>query len=243
LWQAWGGGARIELSWAVTRQEPRAMAAEAASMVDRHGFRTLKVKGGQGIERDLAGIREIRSAVGDAVRFYVDANGAYPADQAATYARAVADAGAVMLEDPCALAPDARFERLRRDSPIPILVDFGCNSLRDAALFLERGVQALSVKPGRFGLTHARAMQALAQQAGCDGVVGLMGESGLGTLAALQLASTIARPGLPAELTWYLAMTEQIVAPIPKIVDGTMELPECAALASLIDWDSLYKTA
>ena len=82
LWQAWGGRARVELSWAVTRQEPRAMAAEAAAMVGRHGFRTLKVKGGQGIERDLAGIREIRSAVGDAVRFYVDANGAYPADQA-----------------------------------------------------------------------------------------------------------------------------------------------------------------
>ena len=219
------------------------MAAEAASMVGRHGFRVLKVKGGQGIERDLTGIREIRSAVGDAVRFYVDANGAYPADQAAKYARAVADAGAVMLEDPCAIVPDAGFEKLRQDSPIPILVDFGCGSLRDAALFLERRVQALSVKPGRFGLTHARAMQALAQRAGCDAVVGLMGESGLGTLAALQFASTIANPVLPAELTWYLAMTEQIVASMPEIVDGTMELPQCAALASMIDWDSLHERA
>jgi L-Ala-D/L-Glu epimerase / N-acetyl-D-glutamate racemase len=241
LWQAWSGRARVELSWAVTRQEPRAMAAEAAAMVGRHGFRTLKVKGGQGIERDLAGIREIRSAVGDAVRFYVDANGAYPADHALTYACAIADAGAVMLEDPCVIAPDARFDRLRQDSPIPILVDFGCSSLRDAALFLERDVQALSIKPGRFGLTHARAMQALAQPAGCDAVVGLMGESVLGTLAALQFASTIANPVLPAELTWYLAMTEQVVVPVPQIVDGMIELPDCPALASLVDWDSLRK--
>jgi L-alanine-DL-glutamate epimerase-like enolase superfamily enzyme len=239
LWQAWGGRGRVEMSWAVTRQEPRAMAAEAAAMVGSHGFRTLKVKGGQGLERDLAGIREIRSAVGDAVRFYVDANGAYSVDQAATYARAIADAGAVMLEDPCAIAPDARFDKLRQDSPIPILVDFGCSSLRDASLFLEKGAQALSIKPGRFGLTHARAMQALAQQGGCDAVVGLMGESALGTLAALQFASTIPNPELPAELTWFLAMTEQIVAPVPEIVDGTMELPECAALASLVDWDKL----
>jgi L-Ala-D/L-Glu epimerase len=241
LWQAWGGRARVELSWAVTRQEPRAMAAEAAAMVGRHGFRTLKVKGGQGIERDLAGIREIRSAVGDTVSFYVDANGAYPADQALTYARAIADAGAVMLEDPCAIAPDAHFDRLRQDSPIPILVDFGCSCLRDAGLFLERRVQALSVKPGRFGLTHARAMEVLAQQAGCKPVVGLMGESALGTLAALQFASTIADPVLPAELTWYLAMTEQVVVPGPEIVGGMIELPECPALASLVDWDNLRK--
>jgi L-Ala-D/L-Glu epimerase len=241
LWQAWGGRARVELSWAVTRQEPRAMAAEAAAMVGRYGFRTLKIKGGQGIECDLTGIREIRSAVGDAVRFYVDANGAYPADQAATYAHAIADAGAVMLEDPCAIAPDARFAQLRQDSPIPILVDFGCGSRRDASLFLEKGAQALSIKPGRFGLTHARAMQALAQQGGCDAVVGLMGESALGTLAALQFASTLPNPVLPAELTWFLAMTEQVVAPVPEIVDGTMELPECAALASLIDWDKLRR--
>jgi L-Ala-D/L-Glu epimerase / N-acetyl-D-glutamate racemase len=241
LWQAWGGRARVELSWAVTRQEPRAMAAEAAAMVGRYGFRTLKVKGGQGIERDLAGIREIRSAVGETVRFYVDANGAYPADQALAYARAIADAGAVMLEDPCAIAPDARFDKLRQDSPIPILVDFGCTSLRDAGLFCEKRVQALSIKPGRFGLTHARAMQALAQQADCDVVVGLMGESALGTLSALQFASIIPRPVLPAELTWFLAMTEQVVVSVPEVVDGMIELPECPALASLIDWDNLRK--
>jgi L-Ala-D/L-Glu epimerase / N-acetyl-D-glutamate racemase len=239
LWQTWGGHARVELSWAVTRQEPRAMAAEAAAMVGRYGFRTLKVKGGQGIERDLAGIREIRSAVGEAVRFYVDANGAYPVDQALDYARAIADAGAVMLEDPCAIAPDSRFDQFRQDSPIPILVDFGCSSLRDASLFLEKRVQALSIKPGRFGLTQARAMQALARKGGCDVVVGLMGESALGTLAALQFASTVPNPVVPAELTWFLAMTEQVVVPVPEIVDGMMELPECPALASLLDWDNL----
>src|ERR1700722_15024771 len=125
LWQIWNGTPTIELSWAVTRQEPRAMAAEAAQMVGRYGFRTLKVKGGQGVAQDVAGIREIRAAVGEAVRFYVDANGAYPADEALDYARAIAGSGAVLLEDPCLLAPDARFHELRRDSPIPILVDFG----------------------------------------------------------------------------------------------------------------------
>ena len=34
------------------------MAAEAAAMVARHGFRTLKVKGGQSLEVDVAGMQE-----------------------------------------------------------------------------------------------------------------------------------------------------------------------------------------
>jgi L-alanine-DL-glutamate epimerase-like enolase superfamily enzyme len=237
LWQIWNGQRKIELSWAVTRQEPPAMAAEAAQMVDRYRFRTLKIKGGQGIEKDISGIREIRAAVGDAIRFYVDANGAYPAGKALDYARAIADAGAVLLEDPCPLAPDARFRMLRQDCPIPILVDFGCTSLRDANLFIEQNVQALSIKPGRFGLTQSRAMMDMLRQNGRDAVVGLMGESVAGTLTGLQFAATLDRALLPAELTWFLAMTDQIVTKAPNIVDGILELPDSPSLAAQIDWD------
>jgi L-Ala-D/L-Glu epimerase len=243
LWRLWDGARRVELSWALTRQAPRAMAGEAAAMLARHGFRTLKVKGGQGFDIDLAGMREIRSAVGHAVRLYVDANGAYRAEQALDYARAMADAGAVMVEDPCAFAPDAGFRKLQQDSPVPLLVDFGCTSLRDAALFIEQGARALSIKPGRFGLSTARAMQRLARKAGCAPVVGLMGESVLGTLAALQFAATIPEPTLPAEPTWFLAMTEQVTTMTPKIVDGSVDLPDCTSLAALIDWRAVQKLA
>src|SRR5262249_29263367 len=237
------GEGRVELSWALTRQAPAAMAAEAAAMIADHGFRTLKVKGGQGFDVDRAGMREIRSAVGDTVRLYVDANGAYGADQALDYARAMADAGAVMVEDPCGFVPDARFRKLQQDSPVPLLVDFGCTSLRDARLFIGQGARALSTKPGRFGLSHARAMQALAVEAGCAPVVGLMGERVLGTLAALQLASAVSDPILPAELTWFLAMTEQITTMTPKIVDGAVDLPDCSSLAALVDWRAVERLA
>ena len=239
LWQTWNGRADVELSWAVTRQAPAAMAAEAERMVARYGFRVLKIKGGQGFERDIEGIRDIRSAVGNAVRFYVDANGAYPIGQALDYARALADEGAVLLEDPCPLTPDASFQELQQNSAVPLLVDFGCTSLRDAALFLERRARALSVKPGRFGLTHARAMHALAERSGSKVVTGLMGESALGTLAGLQFAATIADPIVPAELTWYLAMTRQPIFAMPAISNGTLKLPETPSLSALVDWNAL----
>jgi len=243
LWREWGGRRKVELSWAVTRQAPAAMADEAVRMVDRYGFGTLKIKGGQGVEVDIAGMREIRAAVGDAVRLYVDANGAYRFDQARDYVRAMADAGATMVEDPCVLVPDEAFRKLQQDSPVPLLVDFGCATRRDATLFLERQARALSLKPGRFGLSDVRAMQRIAGPAGCAMVAGLMGESALGTLAALQFASTLPASGLPAELTWYLAMTEQIVTGMPDIIGGAIELPEAASLASLVDWGALQRLA
>lgn len=243
LWQIWGGRRKVELSWAVTRQAPKAMAEEAQRMVSRHGFGTLKIKGGQGVDTDVAGMREIRAAVGDAVRLYVDANGAYPAAQAPDYVRAMADAGALMVEDPCVFAPDNAFRQLQQGSPVPLLVDFGCASRRDAALFVECGARALSLKPGRFGLSDVRAMQRLAQPAGCEAVAGLMGESALGTLAALQFAATLHTSAPPAELTWYLAMTEQVITAMPPIVDGAIELPDTASLSALLDRDALQRFA
>jgi L-Ala-D/L-Glu epimerase / N-acetyl-D-glutamate racemase len=48
---------------------------------------------------------------------------------------------------------------------------------------------------------------------------------------------------LPAELTWFLAMTEQIVTKVPEIVDGMIELPSSPSLGSLIDWDAVEKMA
>lgn len=243
LWQVWGGHPRVALSWAVTRQASAAMAEEAADMCARHGFRTLKVKGGQGIETDIRGIREMRAAVGDGVALYVDANGAYPMREAARYAEAVADAGAIILEDPSPLGPDKAFAQLNVQSPIPILVDFGSWSLRDARLFLAQGAKGLSAKPGRFGLSDCWLMHEAAREAGAGTVAGLMGESALGTLAALQFAAALPQPMLPAELTWYLAMTEQVSTHVPAIVDGCVDLPDASSLAALVDWDAVKRYA
>jgi hypothetical protein len=49
------------------------------------------------------------------------------------------------------------------------------------------------------------------------------------------------RPVLPAELTWFLAMTDQVVTEAPKIVDGTVELSGSPSLAAQIDWNAVEK--
>ncbi len=239
LWRTWNGRGMVPLTWVLTRQSPALMAAEAVAVKAKYGFDSIKVKGGQGLETDVRAMHELRAALGDRVRLYVDANGAYPFDQALDYVAAMAEAGAEVVEDPCGLYPDAGFTQLQAATPVPVLVDFGCESLRDAELFLERGAKAFSLKPGRFGLTDTREMARLSAQAGCKVMVGMFGESALGTLPALSLASTLAEDALPAEVTWFLAMTQQCITHAIDVSNGVATLPDTAGCASLVDWSRL----
>jgi L-alanine-DL-glutamate epimerase-like enolase superfamily enzyme len=181
---------------------------------------------------------EIRAAVGDGVELYVDANGAYEPADAIEYVQALAQAGVTVAEDPCPLQPDAGFAALQTASSIPILVDRSCASKEDAALYLERGAQALSTKPGRVGLTETRAIAALALPRGARTAVGIYAESALGTLVSLQQPGSMA-----AEQTFYLTMTEQVCAPVPEIRGGRIELPEAADLSTLVNWGQVRRLA
>jgi len=63
LWKLWGSMREREVAWTVTRQAPKAMAAEAAAVCAKYGFRVLKVKGGQGVDTDLRALHEIRDGM------------------------------------------------------------------------------------------------------------------------------------------------------------------------------------
>jgi len=238
LWKLWDAGRSREVAWTVTRQAPKAMAAEAAEVCAKHGFRTLKVKGGQGVEVDLRALAEIRSALGSGVELTVDANSAYARGEALEYVQALAGAGITVAEDPCTLQPDRHFEALQTASPIPILVDRSCASREDAALYLERGAQALSTKPGRVGLAETRAISAMALLTGAKTAVGIYAESALGTLINLQQPGTMA-----AEQTFFLAMKEQVSRVVPEIRGGRIDLPAEADLSQLVDWDRVKNFA
>lgn len=190
LWRIWGGTREVPLSWTVTRAAPALMAREAAEMVDRYGFRTLKVKGGQGFETDAGALREIRSAVGSEVDFYVDANSTYTAEQAPAYVRMLAENGATHAEDPCDLRPNRWFRETQLASSIPLVVDARCLSTEDAELFLEQGARAIGVKSKRVGASLALDIARLAD---CRVNVGLHAESALGALASMQVAAAFPR--------------------------------------------------
>jgi L-alanine-DL-glutamate epimerase-like enolase superfamily enzyme len=241
LWQVLGGAASVEVSWCVTRQPPEAMAREAAEIIAAYGFRALKIKGGQGIETDLAALRCIRAAVGDGIDFYVDANAAYARDEAARYVRMIAGEGARVAEDPCPLQPDSRFAELVAKSTIPVLVDSSCASLKDAAQYLERGAKALSVKPGRIGISEAHRIAELAREKGANVCSGMYAESALGTLISLQFSGALQAPLVPAEQSFYLMMRDQILHAPLRIEGGCVRLPIAGRIDELVDWDKVAR--
>ncbi|HEX2200315.1 MAG TPA: enolase C-terminal domain-like protein [Burkholderiales bacterium] len=232
LWQLLEGSASREVCWTVTRDKPALMANESAELCARHGFRTLKVKGGQGLETDLEALAAIRAAVGSTVELYVDANGAYARSEAPEYVRRIAEAGAAVAEDPCPLAPDAHFEALQAGSPVPILVDGSCTSVRDAELYRARGARAVSLKPGRIGLSESLAIRRVLGGGGT--ALGIYAESALGTLVNLQLPSS-----LVAEQSFFLILQQQVVTRTPEIRDGRIILPSTPSLADLVDWKAV----
>jgi L-Ala-D/L-Glu epimerase len=241
LWRSLGGTQDAAVSWTVTRQPPDLMAKEAADVVERHGFKGLKIKGGQGVETDIQALRKIRAAVGDAIDFYVDANGAYPREEAPAYVRTIAAEGALVAEDPCVLQADDFFTRFQAEAPIPILVDSPCASARDATQFLERGAKALSVKPGRIGITEAGKVAALARAQDANVCSGMYAESALGTLISLQLSAALKKPLVTAEQSFFLIMRDQVTSHAMTVEDGCVKLPETSDYAALVDWDKVKR--
>jgi len=242
LWRDWGSGPEVDLIWIVTRQPPAAMAAEAADMCRRYGLRSLKLKGGQGLETDLRVIAEVRAAVGERIELSMDANRAYAQEDIAVYVRAIADAGVIVAEDPCSLEPDVAFEDLQRACAIPLLVDFACVSRQDAARFLERGARALMVKPGRTGMSEALQIDALCAQRGAAVALGMFYESALGTALSLQTAAALkSRRVLPAEHAFFLLLSQQVVNAAPEVKDGKFRLPDEPDLRRLVDWKAVEK--
>ncbi|HUG79407.1 MAG TPA: mandelate racemase/muconate lactonizing enzyme family protein, partial [Burkholderiales bacterium] len=236
LWQLLEGTREVQVCWTLTRRKPADMAAEAQDYCARYGFRTLKVKGGQGLETDLAALAAIRAAVGPEVQLYVDANSHYPRGEALDYVQRIASAGATVAEDPSPLAPDADFEALQRSCAIPILLDSSCSTLRDAELYLARGARAVSLKPGRVGLSETRAIHKRIAQRKLQSAVGIYAESALGTLVSLQQPAS-----MPAEQTFFLMLRAQVSKLVPEIRDGRIALPEEPNFERLVDWEAVRR--
>ena len=240
LWQFLGGDRCVTVSWTVTRQPVEAMVDEAAAMTSRHGFGTLKIKGGQGISTDIEVVSAIRKAVGDDVVLFVDANGAYLPSDAVDYVSRLADVGVVCVEDPCPLQPDAEFDAIVERCPVPVVVDRSSSDGRLARLYVERNAPLVSVRLPEVGTTNALEIIRLAKTSRSEVSVGMYTEATIGACAALSVASVAAREPsvIPAESSFFLELEEDYSSWHLDVQEGVVILPDCPA-ADLVDWSKL----
>ncbi|MEU6261478.1 enolase C-terminal domain-like protein [Streptomyces sp. NPDC047043] len=227
----------VPVSATITRGVPADMAAEAAGLVQRYGFGTLKVKGGQDVSSDLDVVRRVRAAVGADVALYVDANGAVPAAEAEDYVARLADLGVVAVEDPYNLALDRRLERVQAASRVPVIADFVLDGVSAARAALDLGCGGISLKPSRFGMRKVLAMGEAVAAADALGVIGLFGESHAGAVHLLAAHRALAARVrmLPAEAAAPLLLTDHYLHEPLEVTGGTITPPAAANLAALVD--------
>ena len=95
-------------------------------------FRQLKVKVGIAGQDDVARLRSIRRRVGRRMDLRVDANEAWPADQAADRIRELEPFGISAVEQPVAHAEVGALANVRKQVQVPIMLDESLCGLVDA---------------------------------------------------------------------------------------------------------------
>jgi L-alanine-DL-glutamate epimerase-like enolase superfamily enzyme len=238
LWKLLGADSdAVPVSFTVTRAAPEAMAADAVRAVETAGVKAFKIKTGQDFEVDKAAVKAIRDAVGPGVELFVDSNGANTREEVRPMSEMLAEFNVLYFEDPCLLMPTRQFADIARDCVMPILVDNGCRSVRDATLFIDAGAQALSVKTMKTGITESLAIADKAKKTGCKVSVGISASSSLGAISALALANALPAETrrIPCEETFFLTAGGFLNEDL-KLVNGCVQLPSSSGLREAIDW-------
>lgn len=166
-------------------------AVEEALQVKAEGVKTIKLKGGIEQKRDLALVREIRTALGSDVRICVDANQGYPSAKAAVRTiKAMEEYDLLYMEQPVE-GMEQMAEVVRRVDT-PIMADESAWTPQDV-LEIARGkaadiISIYTTKPG--GMFTAKKVAAVAEAAGLQCNVNGSVETGVGNAANLHLAAS-----------------------------------------------------
>ena len=174
--------------------DPEAMAAEAKQLADDGLSLKLKVSGK--FDKDLPRVAAVRKAVGDRVFIKIDANEAYDAKTAIRLARALADYGVEVFEQP---VPRDQFDALwevKQHAPIKIEADQSCRTFADAqTLIRNRMVDSINTGIAKAGsIVEVRRIAELCEQNGVRCALSNTAGSMVGDAAAVHLAAST--PGI-----------------------------------------------
>ena len=214
-------------------------AVTAARRAAAAGFTCIKLKVGvaPSIEAEVHQIRAVRLAVGDAVQLRLDANGAWPVDQAIAVIRAVEDLGIELVEQPVAADDLAGLARVRSRVTTPIAADESVGGPEQARQVIEAGAaDLLVVKPMVVGgPRRARTILELARQAGLGAYVTTTVDAGIATAAALHLATLLPDRGPACGLATSGLLEDDLTWPSVEVDQGWVRAPAGPGLGVQVD--------
>ena len=228
---------------------------ECAKIVEE-GIRTIKIKVGVEIDRDIEMVQRIRDTVGPHVALCMDANQGYatPGEAIRAY-RKTEHCDLIYFEQP--VEGIERLAEVARAVDIPVMADESAWNAHDVIQIIEkRAAQIVSIyttKPG--GLYRAMEVAAVARAAGLVCNVNGSVETGIGNLANLHLAacasaatlSCVVPVSTPAQAqSGQIAgiyYTDDLIAQPMQFADGAIALPEGPGMGIAADEDKIARYA
>ena len=187
---------RLDVLWSLGSDTVEANVEDALQRVDE-GYTSIGLKVGTlPPEVDVARVRAVREAVGDDVKLRCDANQAWTPSVAIPTIQRMSEYNICMIEQPVPAWDVAGMARIRQAVTVPVAVDEGFCSPRDAlTLIAAQAADIFSIKTTKLGgLWPSRKAAAVIEAAGLEIFTNSMIEMGVSVMSGLNFA--VSNPNL-----------------------------------------------
>ncbi len=217
---------------------PAAMADRAEALVEAHGFRVVKFKGGvHAPEEELATLRALRQRLPH-VKLRYDPNAAWSVETAITILPQMAEVGLEYAEDPTDLIEG--MSRLRAAVAVPLATNMCVTRFSDIPLGFRMGAVDIILSDVHFwgGLAQCRKLAGVAETLQLGLGMHSDRELGISTAAMVQFAA--ATPTLMYAIdSHYHDQVDDIITTPWTYVHGGFRLPPGPGLGVEVDWDKV----
>lgn len=187
------------------------------------GFFVLKIKGGKNIDEDIEKVIKVRRLVGDYVKLRFDGNQGYTPEEAIRFINHVKEANLELFEQPTKKQLDEHLGKVSRNVDVPVMADESLKTLKDVfRLASNENTDMVNIKLMKVGgISEARQINAVANAAGIESMIGCLDECALGISAGLHFA--LSHPNIEyADLDGHLDLINDPFDGIITIRKGIM---------------------
>jgi L-alanine-DL-glutamate epimerase-like enolase superfamily enzyme len=229
---------KIKLSWCVNLNPIKDMVEEGKDMIEKYGFKALKLKVGVEPKKDVEMVKTMRKELGDDIFLYVDANQGYDPFTAVKVIREMMEYNIAFVEEPCPIWDKKGRKMVSEKIDIPLMGDESCITPIDVMREIELGsLKIICIKTARTGFTLSKKIIHLCEQAGIRNLHGLQGDTSVGTLSSAQLCAAFKNTNYyyPSEISFFLLLTDDFLKTPIVIEDGFLKLLDDPGLGIIID--------
>ncbi len=191
VYQILGGLYRehVEIAAVLGIGTPQSIADEAIHALNQ-GKKSVKIKVGIDVDRDIETLKLVRETVGESAMIRADANTGYSVKQALKVLKACEELNLEYLEQPLAADDFEGFHQLRKFSSVPIMADESLYTFEDAQTLIDhKAVDFFGLKLIKHGgIYQSKKIAELAEANDIECVIISPWETQIGVSAAVHLA-------------------------------------------------------